>query len=84
MCLVPFGHFGKNPFEPTGLFLSDPFIHKHWLVTDDKLLAAAVTAEGAQFPWKSAAFSLFWPFLIAIAFISPVLFRGFDCSPASF
>ncbi len=39
----------KNPFEPTSLFFSKPFIDQIWLVIDYELFAATFTANGAHF-----------------------------------
>jgi hypothetical protein len=39
----------KNPFEPTSLFFSEPFIDQSWLVIDNELFAATITPKGAHF-----------------------------------
>jgi hypothetical protein len=47
--LVALVLFGKDSFEPMCLFFSDPSIRGRWMVSDDELLAATVTAHGPHF-----------------------------------
>jgi hypothetical protein len=49
MLLVALVIVRKNPFEPTSLFFSEPFIDQSWLVIDNELFAATVTPNGAHF-----------------------------------
>jgi hypothetical protein len=46
---VAFVLFGKDPFKPTRLFLSDPSIRGRRMVSDEKLLAATIAPECAHF-----------------------------------
>jgi hypothetical protein len=39
----------KNPFEPTGLFFSEPIIDQSWLVIDYEFFATTITPKGAHF-----------------------------------
>ena len=49
MLLVALVIVGQNPFEPTRLFFSEPFIDQSWLVIDNELFATAVTPKGSHF-----------------------------------
>jgi hypothetical protein len=40
---------GRNPFEPTSLFLGEPIIDQSLLVIDNELFGATVTTKGAHF-----------------------------------
>jgi hypothetical protein len=39
----------KNPFEPLGLFFSEPLIHQRLLVGDYELFTATIAPKGAHF-----------------------------------
>src|ERR1700723_3154542 len=49
MLLVALVIVRQNPFEPTSLFFSEPFIDQSWLVIDNELFATAVTPKGSHF-----------------------------------
>jgi len=49
MLLVALVIVRQNPFEPTSLFFSEPFIDQGWLVIDNELFATAVTPKGSHF-----------------------------------
>jgi hypothetical protein len=49
MLLVALVIVRQNPFEPTSLFFSEPFIDQGRLVIDNELFATAVTPKGSHF-----------------------------------
>ena len=67
MSLVPFMFLRKNLPEPMCLSVSEPLIRERGLVTDDELLATAITPECAHFLEVRRSGSV--PFFIATALI---------------
>jgi hypothetical protein len=51
--------FRKNRFEPTGLLVSEPFIHERRLVENDELFPTAVTPEGTHL-FEALRFPIGW------------------------
>jgi len=49
MFLVTLVLFGKNPFEPMCLFVSEPLIDERGMLTNDKFLATTITPECPHF-----------------------------------
>ena len=49
MLLIALVIVRKNPFEPTGLFFSEPLINQSWIVIDNELFTATITPKSAHF-----------------------------------